>query len=510
VPEQTFPRDGDAMGAPDDWWDAVPVGLAEVSTDGLLTRVNRAGRAILAPICRPGVRSPFPLDPPTVATPGAERSIDCPVGGGRSVTVAYRQDRVPSGVVVTFRDVTLQRRQQRRVAAVAATAASVASERSLAVSLGAIAREVIRADELAAVQILAGDRRRDAGLRIMGSAGFQLSDEFFDLLMLCRERGASLKMLEAFATGVPVVVRERYAAVMHDPAWQPLRDYLRTPAWGDFASVPLRANHRTLGVLNAFFSPGQHVTDDGLRFLSTMADQAALAVDYAELLARQREDAGRAERQRLARELHDSVVQQVFSIGMQSEALKLLSARGDQPSWTRVAPLAQELDATTRSVLKDLRSLIAQLHPAPPTANGLSGALSELVSATRRRTRIRVTLDCATTFSELGGALAEDVYFIIAEALHNAVKHASASSVAVKVGPGGPREQLEAEVVDDGRGFSPDSVGRGGYGLTSMRERAETWRGTFVIEPCAEGGTSVRLRIPAAPAHTSTVIGARS
>jgi signal transduction histidine kinase len=436
----------------------------------------------------------------------AERSVECTVGDGRLAVITYRLGVMPSGFVVTFRDVTSQRRQQNRVAAVAATAASVASERSLAVSLGAIAREVAQADGLSGVQILTVGRRKDAGLRVMGSAGFPHSEEFFDLLMLCRERGASLKMLEAFETGKPVVVRNRYTAVLADPAWSPLHDYLRTPPWADFASVPLRANHRIVGVLNAFFNPSQHVTDEVLEFLSTMADQAALAIDYAELLEHQRQAAGRAERQRLARELHDSVVQQVFSIGMQTETLKLLANRGDQPSWGRVTPVAQEMEDITRSVLQDLRGLIAQLHPAPLAANGLSRALTDLVLATQRRSRVQVTLHCPTTFDKLPEDLAEDVYFVIAEALHNAVKHAAASSVTITV-TRGPQQQLIADVVDDGRGFPVVSEEEGGYGLTSMRERARTWRGELLIGSGDNGGTTVQLLIPAAPNHRTRLTG---
>ncbi|WP_169989031.1 GAF domain-containing sensor histidine kinase [Microbispora sp. H10836] len=499
----------DAAHAADAWWDAAPVGLAEVAPDGVLVRLNATGRAILGSAWQLGSPSPFPFDSAGHAVGDAERSVECTVGDGCLAVITYRLGALPSGFVVTFRDVTLQRRQQRHVAAVAATAASVASERSLEVSLGAIAREVAQADGLSGVQILAADRRKDPGLRVMGSAGFPHSEEFFELLMLCRERGASLKMLEAFETGEPVVVRNRYTAVLADPAWGPLHDYLRTPPWSDFASIPLRANHRTVGVLNAFFNPSQHVTDEVLAFLSTMADQASLAIDYAELLERQRQDAGRAERQRLARELHDSVVQQVFSIGMQTEALKLLSNRGGQPSWARVAPVAQELEDITRSVLQDLRGLIAQLHPAPLAANGLSRALTDLVLATQRRSCVQVALDCPTKFDKLPEDLAEDVYFVIAEALHNAVKHAAARSVTITIRRG-PQEQLVADVVDDGRGFPATSGEEGGYGLTSMRERAKTWRGELIIGPGDRSGTAVRLLIPAAPNHFSSPIGTLS
>ena len=233
---------------------------------------------------------------------------------------------------MTFHDITRAQHRQRRIAAVARAAASVASERSLTASLDAMAREVVRADGLAGVQILAATPTADAGLRVMGTAGFESSPDFLDLLLACRDRGASLKMLQAFETGDPVIVPHRYEIVMDDPAWEPLHDLLRFPRWDSFAAVPLVAGGRRVGILNAFFSPGQEADDDAMGFLQAMGDQATLAIDYAQLLEQQHRDAGRAERQRLARELHDSIVQQVFSLGMQTEALKLLAARPDEDS----------------------------------------------------------------------------------------------------------------------------------------------------------------------------------
>lgn len=488
-----------------DPWELAPVGLARLAADGKVSDLNALGRDLLGA-----------TDPATVFTAAVCADLDAAAGDrtveahvdGRVLALSCRLNASPEGRVIAFRDVTKQLRQQRRIAAVASTAASVASERSLAVSLGAISREVARADGLAGVQILASDNRVDDGLRVMGSAGFPRSSEFFDLLMLCRERGASLKMLEAYETGTPVVVPHRYEMVMRDPAWAPMHDYLRHPRWDSFVSMPLIANGRPIGILNAFFSPGQEVDDDALTFLSTMADQAALAIDYAELLEQQRNDAGRAERQRLARELHDSVVQQVFSIGMQTEALKLLSSRGDEPSWTRVGSVAQELEALSRSVLSDLRNLVAQLHPPPPTTNGFFQALSDLVGTTRRRTDIEVTFSCPTTVDELDDGLVEDVYFIVAEAVHNAVKHADATTIDIHVDDERDPGFLRVVVTDDGDGFCPAAErSNGGYGLTSMKERADLWQGALSIDSERTHGTRVSISVPTSSAQPR-VIGA--
>src|ERR1700733_14557359 len=221
-----------------------------------------------------------------------------------------------------------ERHRQRRGGAIARAAAKLAAQGSLAPILGAPAAGGLRTDALAAVQILALDA---AGrqLRIMGSAGFGHWPDFFDRLMECRRRGAALRMLDAFRQEEAVLVANRWAVIAEDPAWEPLREDLGELAWESFVSVPMMARGHAVGVLNAFFAPGQPMEPRTVEFLGAMADQAAIAVDYARLLRHTRDGARRDERQRLARDLHDSIVQQVFSISMQAKSLEVLAERGD-------------------------------------------------------------------------------------------------------------------------------------------------------------------------------------
>ena len=482
---------------PDEAWDLAPIGLARIGRDGSVGDINAYGRDLL--------RSTVPADVLAKALAGGlsdaprEQTVEYDVDGQTRVLL-WRVATSASGGVMTFHDITRAQHRQRRIAAVARAAASVASERSLTASLDAMAREVVRADGLAGVQILAATPTADAGLRVMGTAGFESSPDFLDLLMACRDRGASLKMLQAFETGDPVIVPHRYEIVMDDPAWEPLHDLLRFPRWDSFAAVPLVAGGRRVGILNAFFSPGQEADDDAMGFLQAMGDQATLAIDYAQLLEQQHRDAGRAERQRLARELHDSIVQQVFSLGMQTEALKLLAARPDEDSTARIQVVAQELEEMTRSVLVDLRNVVTQLHPASPTTDGLATALGELADTTRRRTGIDVSVSCPHGLDDLDAALAEDVYFIAAEAIHNAVKHAGASQVTVEVAGGVATTAIELVVADDGRGFDrmPERWD-GGYGLTSMQARADRWGGSLTVRSGRADGTRVAFVLPQTP-----------
>ncbi len=263
--------------------------------------------------------------------------------------------------------------------------------------------------------------------------------------------------------------------------------------------MPLTIRGRPAGVLNAYLAPGQVVGNQTLEFLTAMAEQAAVALDHADLLQAERELARREERQRLARDLHDSIVQQAFSIGMQAKVLGVVAARGDVPT-DRVRSIAQEIGVLSQTVLADLRAMVHELRPLSSTSLGLQEALRALAESTTNRTGMRVGLQVGAGADGLGDEVAEDVYRIVAEALHNVVKHAEAGRVTVRVAVRGP--SLAITVTDDGHGLPPQRP-REGYGLTSMRERAEKWGGTLTVGPRARGGagTSVRAVVPLPAPH---------
>ncbi|WP_240619318.1 histidine kinase [Blastococcus sp. TF02-8] len=498
-------------GLPDDVFQHAPEGLAVIDAAARFVEANPAARALCGLPAGPVAGSASPFPPPASPGTSVEASVEWTGAPDGRREFAYLLNRVPGREqwVVSFRDVTVSRRQQRRLAAIATAAASVATKRSLVGTLEALAREVARADSLAAVQVLtvnsAGDR-----LHVMGSAGFVRAPDFFDKLMECRARDARLVMLEALETRTPVVVPDRYEAVMGDPAWAPLHELMGRPRWGWFASVPLLARGEPVGVLNAYFAPGQTVGEAELEFLLAMAEQAAMAVDHAELLERERDVASREERQRLARDLHDSVVQQVFSMMMQARSLGVLVERGLPPAPEKLAQVADDLSTSAEDVLADLRGMVVELRPATGTGRGLPSALRSLLDTTGARTGLDTSLDVDDPAGELPGLdadLLEDVYRIIAEAVHNSVKHAGASTMRVRVAvtSHGSRRRLVAEVTDDGCGVGHrsgppgDGPPAGGFGMTAMRERAARWGGVVRVRDREPGGTRVQLTLPLLP-----------
>ncbi|MFD3501883.1 GAF domain-containing sensor histidine kinase [Streptomyces sp. NPDC058678] len=525
-------------------WDDIaavaPDGLAVLDCVGRFVRLNPAAAALLRAEAEGdliGAPSPFTL---------VEGAAECRAGllevrsdeqvahwepaRGPRREFAYRARSLPADpkfTVVSFRDVTDEWHRQRRIAAIARTSIALASEGSLGSTLDAVAQQIVQADGLAGVQILTLDST-GRELRLMGSAGLRHWDGFLDRLLECRDRGARLSMLDALKERKPIVVPHRWAQIREDPAWEPLHGYLGELNWDSFVSVPLMARGRPEGVLNAYFAPGQEIGSRTLEFLAAMAEHAALAVDYATLLQREREGARRNERQRLARDLHDSIVQQVFSIGMQANAAGVLGARGEAVSAEAVRAFADEVGTLSRTVLADLRAMVHELRPASSSLRlGLEDAVTTLVKSTENRTGLSIRLEFGQQVDTVEPELAEDMYRIVAEAIHNVVKHAEATTVTIRLAV--HDHTLTAAIRDDGRGIAESggrraapenedgeatgATGHHGYGLTTMRERTERWGGTMRIRSDERSGTTVRVvmplpvRVPESPPDSE---GARS
>jgi signal transduction histidine kinase len=185
-----------------------------------------------------------------------------------------------------------------------------------------------------------------------------------------------------------------------------------------------------------------------------------------------------------------------------------------------VAQVADDLSGSAEAVLADLRGMVVELRPATGTEHGLISALHSLVESTRARTELAVELDVddpAQELDRLDADLIEDVYRIVAEALHNSVKHASAARVVIHLSviSHGSRRRVIAEVTDDGCGLGGGADQQsgptsGGFGMTVMQERAHRWGGTVRVRDLATGGTRVQLTLPLLSSLPATSPGDRT
>jgi signal transduction histidine kinase len=474
--------------------DAVLATLVDVSADGLalldargrFRQLNAAATRILGRPAEDLLGEVAPFD--TTTTSGSARLYTgWHIPGGRRRDLEYRLTPVDGGgYALWFSDVTEARRQQERLTAIARAASSVAGECSLRVSLDAVAREIVMTANIAAVQILALDDPRDE-LRVLGLAG----------LRACRRLGARVRFLDAVTCGEPVVVPHRKPVIMADPAWAPLHAIMGHPDWDCFVSMPLVVRGRTLGVINAYYVPGEDPGPNSLAFLEAMADHAAVAIDTATLLAQTRSQAQLDERRRLSRDLHDSVVQQLFSMRMQAKALRSRLGHLDaDPAQMRNG--AEELAELAESALADLRGLVFELRPLDLAERGLVDAVRAHAASLEARTGLVVDVQEPPGLEvDAGIDVQEDLYRIVQEALHNVVKHAHATAVTIRFEADGAG--LAVEVTDDGCGrASPENTAAGEtLGLVSMRERTQRWGGRLVAGPRPVGGWRVRVVLPA-------------
>jgi PAS domain S-box-containing protein len=473
-------------------------GLAVLDAAGTFGWVNEAGASLLGWPADELLGHPAPFRLPEQAA-GSRRGVstEWTTQDGRRRTLEYRLVPMDGGArAAWFSDVTDALHQQERLTAIARAASSVADARSLPATLDAVAREVVMTANIGAVQILAlEDPRED--VRVLGMAGFGDAADFTERLRACRRLGASVRFMEAFETGRPVVDVHRRAAILADPRWAPLHGIMGSPDWDSFVAMPLRVRGRTVGVMNVYYVPGEDPGPGSLVFLEAMADHAAVAIDTAALLAQTRAEAETEERRRLARDLHDSVVQQLFSMRMQAGALSARLDSGEQDAG-RVRDAAEELAALARSALADLRGLVFELRPLDLADRGLLEAVRASAASLQARSGLLIAVR-APAGAEVAGELGvqEDVYRIVQEALHNVVKHARATAVEVRFGEAPPESGLVVEVLDDGCG--PDA-GAGppapALGLVSMRERTERWGGRLSAGRRTGGGWAVRAVLP--------------
>jgi signal transduction histidine kinase len=264
------------------------------------------------------------------------------------------------------------------------------------------------------------------------------------------------------------------------------------PRMRSFLGVPIVS--RT-GIVAAFYLTDKEnapeFTADDQRLIEMLSAHAAIAIENARLYERSRELSAVEERNRLARDLHDSVVQKLFGVVLAAQSAATLLERDSADARVQVEKL-QEL---AQEAIEELRSLVFQLRPAAVETEGLAAALRKHVEVLRRVHRQKIELDVSGP-SRFRPGLDEEVFKIAQEALHNALRHSSARRIEVQLAE--PDGRLELSVADDGVGFDPDAAALRSrrLGLTSMEERAEALGGTLRIASRPGEGTAIGLEVP--------------
>lgn len=386
--------------------------------------------------------------------------------------------------------------KDRMIAAFARTASTMAWEGPLQVVLDHLAEEVLAASGASTCAIMLGSRYGDS-IEMVGAAGHP--EGYFSRLDEARALGAPLATLRAYWTRTRVF-RDIGELLTSDPRFEPLVDMTQAAGWTALVAIPLVVREEPVGVLTAFYAEGRNPSPSDISFLTAMADHGALAVNTARLVAEVKGKATLEERNRLARDMHDAVSQLLFSMRLRTSALQMAAEKLAPDSRQTMLNGLHELRLTIESAVEEMRALIFHLEPADLRDHDLVAALQRHAQDVSAREAAAVAVLASSTLPSLPRAVEQHIYRIAQEAIGNAVNHASASRIEVRLGSA-RREGLEyfvTEIADDGTGFEPARDRPGHMGLTNMRARAAELHGALTITSSATG-TSIRLEVPVYP-----------
>ena len=264
------------------------------------------------------------------------------------------------------------------------------------------------------------------------------------------------------------------------------------PMMRSFMGVPIVTRGEVLGaVYLTEKEDGSMFSSADQRLIELLAAHAAIAIENARLHERSRELSIIEERNRLARELHDSVTQRLFGVALAAESASTLLERDPSKAAVELARVSE----LARGAMEELRAVVFELRPGSLEAEGLATVLRKHVEVLRRVSGQQIELQVCDV-PRLGPGPATQVLRIAQEALGNAMRHSAAKRISVKLG--GADGKLFLQVGDDGCGFDPAGPEVRGQrlGLTSMEERATELGGTLRVTSTLGAGTTVRLELP--------------
>jgi len=254
-------------------------------------------------------------------------------------------------------------------------------------------------------------------------------------------------------------------------------------------AIPLRMGNQVIGTMDIFHQPPDSFSEDDIKALQSLGDQIAIAINNANLYKKVQSMAVIEERSRMARELHDSISQLLYSQVLYADAgSEYLAAGQSQPA----AAYMDQLQESAHQALKEMRLMIYELRPSILEKEGLYGALQHRLEIVERRSGLDAQFEGDPSLC-IPAALEKVLYLIAQEALNNVLKHSRAGSV--KIAFSGDGQRICFSISDDGAGFDPAAV-KSGLGLENIRQYALRNGGTLEIHSQPGQGTRLVVRIP--------------
>ncbi len=258
------------------------------------------------------------------------------------------------------------------------------------------------------------------------------------------------------------------------------------------ASIPLYAHGKKLGVLNVVSTDWRKLSPDDLRLLYTVGDLLSIAIERARLFARSATLGALEERNRLAREIHDTLAQGLTAVSLQLESADALLEAGADPAQVRKA--VRRALALTRTNLEEARRSVLDLRAAPLEGRTLRKALEVLAAEYQHKEGLPVEFEASGEDRPLPVRIEAGLYRIAQEALTNIARHASARHVTLRLTL--TADHIQLLVADDGKGFEPTQVPKDHYGLIGLNERARLLGGKLHLKSTPGAGTCLEVTIP--------------
>jgi signal transduction histidine kinase len=276
-----------------------------------------------------------------------------------------------------------------------------------------------------------------------------------------------------------------------------VRSHRSSPGFSESLQVPIQSPDRELGELWIGRRSADPFSERDQQFLATLSDFASIAVTSARMRESERQGAILAERERIARELHDSLAQVLGAVHLR---LRALGSREDIEATPELALELTELADVCEEGYRDARGAILDLHHSSRTDHDLLDSLRAYLDKYSHQCGIATSLDTALE-RDLALPPSSEIQIIrvIQEALTNVRKHSGAASAAVRIAQADGAVTFAIE--DNGRGFDPSDavLDRDGFGLHAMRQRMELIGGTLLTDTASGRGTRVVATVPDAP-----------
>jgi PAS domain S-box-containing protein len=428
----------------------------------------------------PGNRSTlFPLYVHVVET-GEPHDLEIPYesegiqGWFRNMTVRLGDDRI----AVSFSDISQRKRSELHLRQLE----EIASRLLTAITPKQVTETIL-----------------ESGSKVLGSAGgaIALLDKSGKNLELIASVGYPPELIEAWRSfpvdlpNAPLAdaVRKKNPVFVRSPQERKniRRNRPRDTVNSAWAALPLIVDGRVLGGLGFSFPSERMFEAAERRFMLTLADYCALALERAQLAEQTKEAAAMSERQRLARDLHDAVSQVLFSSTTIAESLPRHWKNQGDPQ--KALERLEQVVTLNRAAMAEMRILLLELRPEVMDKTELKTLLKHLIEAAQGRKRIQVDFAVEGPDVELPRDTHIAFYRIAQESIHNVLKHSQATELSAHLAQ--QENRVVLTVNDNGEGFDPNQS-FAGLGLVSMRERAAAVGGT--LEILSEPGCGTRIR----------------